>query len=243
MVELNQLLYITPRNYHSCGTSTYYRLLYSITRLIEYVTIHAIPLRRNILCHMAVLDQQNNVCGTVTSKVFPGISQPHGNFELLPVVPKNYPNLHLVKNFVKLDLAAVKLSTEISLLQAYAKEPVITQIQLPETAYRLKATSTLQYPNSLKMPTWTLASKGAISSLIQRRVSIQEHYNLPHTMTHKDALNHVYKELIKNDLLDEQHIHPRQLLTNTLSDAQWESLTQPQKVTALLRSLTWSTNF
>jgi hypothetical protein len=44
-------------------------------------------------------------------------------------------------------------------------------------------------------------------------------------------------------LLDEQHIHPRQLLTNTLSDAQWESLTQPQKVTALLRSLTWSTDF
>ena len=62
-------------------------------------------------------------------------------------------------------------------------------------------------------------------------------------MTHKDALNHVYKELIKNDLLDKQHIHPRQLLTNTLSDTQWESLTQPQKVTALLRSLIWSTDF
>ena len=243
MVELNQLLYITPRNYHSCGTSTYYRLLYSITRLIEYVTIHAVPLRRNVVCHMAILDQQNNVCGTVTSKAFPDISQPHGNFELLPVVPKNYPNLHLVKNFVKLDLAAIKLSSEISLLQAYAKEPVITQIQLTETAYHLKATSTLQYPSSLKMPTRTPASNKAISSLIQRRVSIQEHYNLPRTMAYKDALNQVYQDLIKNDLLDEQRIHPQQLLTHTLSDEQWESLTQPQKVTALLRSLIWSTDF
>jgi hypothetical protein len=44
-------------------------------------------------------------------------------------------------------------------------------------------------------------------------------------------------------LLDEQRIHPQQLLTHTLSDEQWGSLTQPQKVTALLRSLIWSTDF
>lgn len=62
-------------------------------------------------------------------------------------------------------------------------------------------------------------------------------------MSHKDALNHAYQELIKNDLLDEQHIHPQQLLTRTLSDEQWESLMQPQKVTACLRSLIGGANF
>ena len=83
--------------------------------------------------------------GLLTSKIFQGISQPHGKFEFIPVVQKSYPNIHLIKNFVNLDLDAIKLAADISLIQAYIKDPIITKIQLTEICYNLNLTCTEQY--------------------------------------------------------------------------------------------------
>ena len=182
----------------------------------------------------------------MTSKIFQGISQPHGKFELIPVVQKSYPNIHLIKNFVNLDLDAIKLAADISLIQAYIKDPIITKIQLTEICYNLNLTCTEQYLISkslTKEPIKKLASWKAWDSLIKVPVSIQEHYNLPLDMSHTDALKHAYSNLIESDLLNKQGIHPLQILNNKISDSQWELLTQSQKVTTLLHSIIWDTNF